>query len=165
MQGQSMEQRRCSRSINTPCDKFLYKLCNTSCAINVAELIMIQRIVALQTLLATIASLSPEERRSELLDTYILHPCLMIATPKNFVFTQSRCKHPCQSWSLGKLKTNCSRWSWTAYSMISETTYHLMFSETKLKCSDILLKSYTVERIPVLRQLNVHVHYGGKSAH
>ena len=51
-----------------------------------------------------------------------------------------------------------------AYSVISETTYHSKFSEVKLRRSDILLKSYTAERIPVLGQLNVHVHYGDQRA-
>ena len=50
------------------------------------------------------------------------------------------------------------------YSVISETTYHSQFSEVKLRRSDILLKSYTAERIPVLWQLNVHVHYGDQRA-
>ena len=43
-------------------------------------------------------------------------------------------------------------------------TERAQFSEVKLQRSDILLKSYTAERIPVLGQLNVHVHYGDQHA-
>ena len=51
-----------------------------------------------------------------------------------------------------------------AYSVISEATYHATFSEMKLRPSEILLKSYMAERIPVLGQLNAHVDYEDQRA-
>ena len=51
-----------------------------------------------------------------------------------------------------------------AYSVISEATYRATFSEMKLRLSEILLKSYTAERIPVLGQLNAHVDYNDQRA-
>ena len=51
-----------------------------------------------------------------------------------------------------------------AYSVISEATFRAAFSHMKLRPSEVLLKSYTSERIQVLGQLNVHVHYGDQRA-
>ena len=51
-----------------------------------------------------------------------------------------------------------------AYSVISEATFRRAFSHLKLRPSEVLLKSYTSERIQVLGQLNVHVHYGDQRA-
>ena len=46
-----------------------------------------------------------------------------------------------------------------AYSVISNVTYKASFSDIKLRKSDVLLKTYTNERIPVIGQLNVNVAY------
>ena len=51
-----------------------------------------------------------------------------------------------------------------AFSVISEATYKATYANLKLRKSNVLLKTYTDERIPVIGQLNVHVRYGEQSA-
>ena len=46
-----------------------------------------------------------------------------------------------------------------AFSVISEEIYRSTFTDTKLRKSNVLLKTYTDEQIPVIGQLNVHVEY------
>ena len=51
-----------------------------------------------------------------------------------------------------------------AYSVISNVTYKASFSDIKLRKSDVLLKTYTNERIRVIGQLNANVAYSQQKA-
>ena len=51
-----------------------------------------------------------------------------------------------------------------AFSVVSENTYNSTLGNIPLRKSNILLKTYTDERIPVAGQINVHVQYGEQRA-
>ena len=51
-----------------------------------------------------------------------------------------------------------------AFSVISEATCQASFADVKLRKSNILLKTYTDERIPVIGKLHIHVRYGEQRA-
>ena len=51
-----------------------------------------------------------------------------------------------------------------AFSVISEATCQASFADVKLRKSNILLKTYTDECIPVIGKLHVHVRYGEQRA-
>ena len=47
--------------------------------------------------------------------------------------------------------------------VISETTRKSLFPESKLAKTNLVLKTYTHETIPVLGELTVEVHYGAQT--
>ena len=61
----------------------------------------------------------------------------------------------------------CWRWSWTqgiAITIISEVKYKEHFSETKLRESSTLLKTYSGERLKVVGEIEVNVEYENQNA-